>query len=97
MLGVPFSFQPMLSAHFGLAIVLQLCFARVGGLRRDVGGRGIPAAHGKRSDQKLTVTMLGVLVRGSGTAENAAGAQELVTKLTAKLGGALVQGRPRLP
>lgn len=54
-------------------------------------------AHGKRSDQKLTMTMLGVLVRGSGTAENAAGAQELVTKLTAKLGGALVQGRPCLP
>lgn len=40
--------------------------------------------------------MLGVLVGGLGRAENAARAQELLTKLTAKLGGALVQRRPRL-
>lgn len=97
MLWAPFSFQPMSSTHFGLTIVLQLCFARVGGLRWDMDGRGIPAAHRKRSDQKLTMITLGVLVGGLGRAENAAGVQELLTKLTAKRGGALVQGRPRLP
>lgn len=42
--------------HLGLAIVLQLCFAGVGGWLWVMVGRWISAALRERSDQELTLT-----------------------------------------
>lgn len=45
----------LLTLHLGLAIVLQLCFAGVGGWLWVMVGRWISAALRERSDQELTL------------------------------------------